>query len=160
MQTRCEDCKKRCVYHAYHLHNQCRYASRCKTSKCYCENIESYPKMEIRPITFRQACDFVVEHHYHSPTEGGIGCNFCEGFYINDKLVGVAMICGRPVGIKPDKEFTCEVNRLCTDGTYNGWAMLYETCRQVVKQNGYKKLIVYILESERNETKMVKEGDK
>lgn len=70
------------------------------------------------------------------------------------------MICGRPVGIKPDKEFTCEVNRLCTDGTYNGWAMLYETCRQVVKQNGYKKLIVYILESERNETKMVKEGDK
>ncbi len=47
-----------------------------------------------------------------------------------------------------------------TDGTYNGWAMLYETCRQVVKQNGYKKLIVYILESERNETKMVKEGDK
>lgn len=73
------------------------------------------------------------------------------------------MICGRPVGIKPDKEFTCEVNRLCTDGTddtYNGWAMLYDTCYRVVKQNGYKKLIVYILESERNETKMVKEGDK
>lgn len=105
---------------------------------------KGYPEMEIREITFRQACDFVAEHHYYSPTEGGIGCNFCLGFYDNDKLVGVAMICGRPVGIKPDKEFTCEVNRLCTDGTYHGWAMFYATCYQVVKQNGYKKLIIYI----------------
>lgn len=107
-------------------------------------DMEGYPEMDIRPITFQQACDFVVEHHYHSPTEGGIGCNFCMGLYINDKQVGVAMICGRPVEIKPDKEFTCEVNRLCTDGTCNGWAMLYDTCYRVVKENGYKKLIIYI----------------
>lgn len=109
-----------------------------------CGDIEGYPEMEIREITFRQACDFVAEHHYYSPTEGGIGCNFCMGLYINDKQVGVAMVCGRPVRIKPDKEFTCEVNRLCTDGTYNGWAMLYDTCYRVVKENGYKKLIIYI----------------
>lgn len=29
MQTRCEDCKKRCVCHACPLHNQCRYCSAC-----------------------------------------------------------------------------------------------------------------------------------
>nr|DAT41775.1 MAG TPA: hypothetical protein [Caudoviricetes sp.] len=36
VQTRCEDCKKRCVCHACPLHNQCRYTLRCKSSKCYC----------------------------------------------------------------------------------------------------------------------------
>lgn len=66
--------------------------------------------MEIRPITFRQACDFVAEHHrHHRPT---VGCKFCVGLYDTDKLVGVA-ICGRPVGRKLDDGFTCEVNRLC-----------------------------------------------
>lgn len=101
--------------------------------------------MEIRPITFRQACDFVVEHHrHHRPT---VDCKFCVGLYDNDKLVGVA-ICGRPVGRKLDDGLTCEVNRLCTDGTYNACSMLYGACCRVAKEMGYKKIITYILESE------------
>lgn len=101
--------------------------------------------MKIRPITFRQACDFVAEHHrHHRPT---VGCKFCVGLYDNDKLVGVA-ICGRPVGRNLDDGFTCEVNRLCTDGTYNACSMLYGACCRVAKEMGYKKIITYILESE------------
>lgn len=101
--------------------------------------------MEIRPITFRQACDFVSEHHrHHKPT---VGCKFCVGLYDEDKLVGVA-ICGRPVGRKLDDGLTCEVNRLCTDGTYNACSMLYGACCRVAKEMGYKKIITYILESE------------
>lgn len=101
--------------------------------------------MKIRPITFRQACDFVSEHHrHHKPT---VGCKFCVGLYDEDKLVGVA-ICGRPVGRKLDDGLTCEVNRLCTDGTYNACSMLYGACCRVAKEMGYEKIITYILESE------------
>lgn len=92
--------------------------------------------MEIRPITFRQACDFVAEHHrHHRPT---VGCKFCVGLYDTDKLVGVA-ICGRPVGRKLDDGFTCEVNRLCTDGTYNACSMLYGGVLSSGKRNGLQE---------------------
>jgi hypothetical protein len=34
---------------------------------------------EIRPITFRQACDFIAEHHrHHKPT---VGCKFAIGLF-------------------------------------------------------------------------------
>lgn len=101
--------------------------------------------MVIRPITFRQACDFVSQHHrHHRPT---VGCKFSIGLFEGDKLVGVA-ICGRPVSRKLDDGLTCEINRLCTDGTYNACSMLYGACCRVAKEMGYKKIITYILESE------------
>lgn len=101
--------------------------------------------MKIRPITFRQACDFVSEHHrHHKPT---VGCKFSLGLFDEGKLVGVA-ICGRPVSRKLDDGLTCEVNRLCTDGTRNACSMLYGACCRVAKEMGYEKIITYILESE------------
>lgn len=101
--------------------------------------------MVIRPITFRQACDFVSQHHrHHRPT---VGCKFSIGLFEGDKLVGVA-ICGRPVSRKLDDGLTCEINRLCTDGTYNACSMLYGACSRVAKEMGYEKIITYILESE------------
>lgn len=101
--------------------------------------------MVIRPITFRQACDFVSQHHrHHRPT---VGCKFSIGLFEGNKLVGVA-ICGRPVSRKLDDGLTCEINRLCTDGTYNACSMLYGACSRVAKEMGYEKIITYILESE------------
>lgn len=101
--------------------------------------------MKIRPITFRQACDFVSQHHrHHRPT---VGCKFSLGLYDENKLVGVA-ICGRPVSRKLDNGLTCEINRLCTDGTRNACSMLYGACCRVAKEMGYEKIITYILESE------------
>lgn len=101
--------------------------------------------MVIRPITFRQACDFVSQHHrHHRPT---VGCKFSIGLFEGDKLVGVA-ICGRPVSRKLDDGLTCEINRLCTDGTYNACSMLYGACSRVAKEMGYEKIITYILQSE------------
>lgn len=101
--------------------------------------------MKIRPITFRQACDFVNKHHrHHKPT---VGCKFSLGLFDEGKLVGVA-ICGRPVSRKLDDGLTCEVNRLCTDGTRNTCSMLYGACCRVAKEMGYEKIITYILESE------------
>lgn len=77
--------------------------------------------MEIRPITFKTACEFVNAHHRHH--KATVGCKFCIGLYDGEILVGVA-ICGRPVSRYLDDGLTCEINRLCTDGTRNACSML------------------------------------
>ncbi|MBS4980036.1 MAG: hypothetical protein KHZ72_01500 [Lachnospiraceae bacterium] len=101
--------------------------------------------MEIVPVTFKTACNFIAEHHrHHKPT---VGCKFCIGVMDNNNLVGVA-VCGRPVSRKLDNGTICEINRLCTDGTYNACSMLYGACCRVAKEMGYKKIITYILDSE------------
>lgn len=101
--------------------------------------------MEIRPITFKDACEFIKQNHrHHRPT---VGCKFCVGLYDEKKLIGCA-VCGRPVSRYLDDGLTCEINRLCTDGTYNACSMLYGACCRVAKAMGYKLIITYILESE------------
>ena len=102
-------------------------------------------KINIVPITFKTACEFISEHHrHHKPT---VGCKFCIGVMNEDKLIGVA-VCGRPVSRYLDNGEICEINRLCTDGTYNACSMLYGACCRVAKAMGYKRIITYILESE------------
>lgn len=101
--------------------------------------------MKIVPITFKTACDFITKNHrHHKPT---VGCKFCIGLLDGEKLVGVA-VCGRPVSRYLDDGTVCEINRLCTDGTYNACSMLYGACCRVAKEMGYTKIITYILESE------------
>lgn len=62
-------------------------------------------------------------------------------------MVGVA-VCGRPVSRILDDGKTCEINRLCTDGTRNACSKLYGACCRIAKELGYEKVITYILESE------------
>lgn len=62
-------------------------------------------------------------------------------------MVGCA-VSGRPVSRHLDDGLTCEINRLCTDGTKNACSMLYGASCRVAKAMGYKKIITYILESE------------
>ena len=102
-------------------------------------------KMEIRPITFRAAKEFNALHHRHNPDIQG--CRFCLSCWKDNQLVGVA-ICGRPVGRYLDDGMTCEINRCCTDGTYNACSMLYGACCRVAKAMGYRKIITYTLQSE------------
>lgn len=101
--------------------------------------------MEIKPITFREASDFINQHHRHH--KATVGHKFSIGLYDNERLVGVA-VCGRPVSRHLDDGITCEINRLCTDGTKNACSMLYGACCRVAKEMGYVKIITYILESE------------
>jgi hypothetical protein len=101
--------------------------------------------MEIRPITLREASEFINQYHrHHKPT---VGCKFAVGCYVEDRMVGVA-VCGRPVSRHLDDGLTCEINRLCTDGTRNACSMLYGACCRVAKAMGYKKILTYILQSE------------
>lgn len=103
-------------------------------------------ELEIRPITFRAACEFITLHHrHHKPT---VGCKFCIGLYFKERLVGCA-VCGRPVSRILDDGLTLEINRLCVkEGYHNACSILYEACCRIAKEMGYRLIITYILESE------------
>ena len=101
--------------------------------------------MDIRPITFRQASDYINQHHRHH--RATVGCKFYIGLYEGEKLIGCA-VCGRPVSRYLDDGLTCEINRVCTDGTRNACSMLYGACCRAAKAMGYRQIITYTLESE------------
>lgn len=101
--------------------------------------------LQIQPIGFDEACEFIRRHHsHHLPPQG-----WKFGVAINDgkKVVGVAMV-GRPVSRRFDNGWTLEVNRCCTDGTKNAASKLYAACRRASQALGYTRLITYTLASE------------
>lgn len=101
--------------------------------------------MQIIPVTYREACDFVKKHHrHHKPPQGH---KFSIGLSADGNLVGVAIV-GRPVARLLDDGFTAEVTRLCTDGTRNACSMLYAACWRTARAMGYRQLITYVLETE------------
>lgn len=112
--------------------------------------------IELQPVTYKEACDFVAKYHrHHLPPQGwkfGIGVNDGE------KLVGVVTI-GRPVSRHLDDGKTLEVTRCCTDGTKNVASMLYGAAWRAVKAMGYKRLITYTLAEEKG-TSLVAAGYK
>lgn len=101
--------------------------------------------MEIVPITYREAAEFVNKHHRHH--NASVGCKFCVAVSDNNVIHGVA-ICGRPVSRHLDDGTVCEINRVCTDGTPNACSMLYGACCRIAKEMGYQHIITYTLESE------------
>lgn len=96
--------------------------------------------MDIVPVTFKEACAFVQQHHRHHPAP--VGHKFSIGVSDGDKIVGVAMV-GRPVARHFDDGLTLEVNRTCTDGTFNANSMLYGAAWRAAKALGYRRLITY-----------------
>src|SRR5262245_50443426 len=95
-----------------------------------------------QPVTFRQACAFVAQHHaHHKPPRGW---KFGVGVSDGDRLVGVAMV-GRPVARHLDDGRTLEVLR-CTDGTApNVASKLYAACWRAL---GDDRLDTYTLAEE------------
>lgn len=102
--------------------------------------------MEIRPITYRCAAEYVNRNHRHH--KAAVGCKFCIGVFDETGSMHGAAMCGRPVSRMLDDGLTCEINRVCTDGSRNGCSMLYGACCRVAKAMGYKRIVTYILESE------------
>lgn len=96
--------------------------------------------MEIVPITFRAACDFVALFHRHNKAPRGH--KFSVGLKVGDLLIGVAMA-GRPIARHLDDGRTIEVNRTCTDGTKNANSALYGAVWRAAKAMGYKRGITY-----------------
>ena len=102
--------------------------------------------LHIKPISLKVANKFVEDNHrHHGPT---VGHKFSVAVADDDEIIRGVAIVGRPVSRKLDNGEILEVNRLCTDGTYNACSMLYGAAARVAKEMGYKKIITYILESE------------
>lgn len=101
--------------------------------------------MQIIPITFRAASEYIDQHHRHH--RATVGCKFCIAVADGEQLHGVA-VCGRPVSRRLDDGRTLEINRVCTDGTRNACSMLYGACCRIGKHMGYRRVITYTLESE------------
>ena len=101
--------------------------------------------LELQPIDYDEACEFIRQHHrHHLPPQG-----WKFGIAVNDgvKVVGVITI-GNPVARMLMDGYTLEVTRCCTDGTRNAPSMLYGAAKRAVFAMGYKRLITYTLQSE------------
>lgn len=101
--------------------------------------------LELQPITYAEACEFIRRHHsHHLPPQG-----WKFGVAVNDghHVVGIVTV-GRPVARALDNGLTLEVTRCCTDGTKNAASMLYGAAWRAAKALGYHRLITYTLAKE------------
>lgn len=102
--------------------------------------------MELVPINFDEAKAFVKQHHrHHIPP---VGHKFSIAAAIDGIICGVVIV-GRPVARRLDDGFTLEVTRCCTNGQKNACSFLYSAAWRVAKNLGYRRLITYILKSEK-----------
>jgi hypothetical protein len=98
----------------------------------------------LRPISIRDAKNFVTEHHRHNKAPQG--AKFAIAVENNDEIVGVALV-GRPVARKLQDGYTGEVLRVCTtkDSPKNVCSMLYGACNRAWKAMGGRRLVTYTL---------------
>lgn len=102
--------------------------------------------LELRPITRDEAHAYIRENHRHHGAPVG---ELWRHAVHNDAgvIVGVACV-GRPVARALDDGLTCEVTRLCTNGTPNACSKLYAASKRAAEAKGYRRGITYILASE------------
>ncbi len=103
-------------------------------------------KLEIVPITLKEAKIFVDNYHRHHKSP--VGHKFSIGCSYDSEIIGVVIV-GRPVARGLDNGWTLEVTRCCTNGMKNVCSKLYSAAWRATRAMGYKKLITYILGSEK-----------
>jgi hypothetical protein len=102
-------------------------------------------KLQLAPISFEDAADFVRRHHrHHTPP---VGHKFSIAALDAGELVGVVIV-GRPVARRRDDGQTLEVTRLCTIGARNACSFLYGAAARAAFALGYSRIGTYILKRE------------
>ena len=104
-------------------------------------------KLEVTPVSLREANEFVENFHRHNkPTQGG---KFAIGAIYDNELVGVAVV-GRPVSATLDDGLTAEVTRVCVvdHAPKNSCSFLYGRCWRIWQQMGGKRMVTYTLQEE------------
>jgi len=97
--------------------------------------------LRVVPVSFRDACGFVVMWHRHHGAP--VGCKFCLGVADDDDVLRGVAITGRPVARMLQDGMTLEVTRTATDGTANANSMLYGACWRAARALGYRRLVTY-----------------
>lgn len=101
--------------------------------------------MIVQPVTLQEARAYIALYHrHHKPPVGHL---FSIGANDDERLIGVACV-GRPVARRLDDGLTCEVTRLCTDGTRNASSFLLGAARRIAFAMGYARIITYTLPEE------------
>ena len=104
--------------------------------------------LEVVPITFAEAAQYVREHHrHHQPP---LSAKLCVAVADGETIHGVG-IAGRPVARMLDDSWTLEVYRVATDGHRNACSMLYRAIWRAARALGYRRVVTYTLESEGGE---------
>lgn len=113
-------------------------------------------KLELVPITLREANAFIEMHHRHHGKS--VGCRFCIGAARDGEVIAVAIV-SNPRARMLNDGHTAEVVRLCSvEGRQsNGHAsgacsFLYAACWRAARSIGYRKLVTYLLDSEDGKT--------
>lgn len=102
-------------------------------------------RLEVVPITFKEAQTFVDLHHRHlGPPVSSI---FRIGLQCEGKLVAVTSV-GRPIARGLCDGRTLEVYRVATLGHANACSMLYGASWRATVALGYTRLVTYTLEHE------------
>jgi len=106
-------------------------------------------KLELVPITLREANDFVENFHRHNGRTARDGGKFAIGAGTEDGLAGVAIV-GLPLARMLADGFTAEVLRLCVkpEQPKNVCSMLYSACWRAWRAMGGRRLITYTLQTE------------
>lgn len=105
-------------------------------------------RLQLRPVSLRDANRFVANHHrHHAPVRGhkfAIGVSDQHG-----RLHGVA-IAGRPVARLLDDGCHLEILRIATDGTPNACSTLYGAVARAGTAIGYRRadIVTYTLATE------------
>ena len=102
--------------------------------------------LEIRPVSFARAADFVRRHHAHNaaPTAWRYGAAISNG----STLLGVAMV-GNPVARGLMGRGTVEVNRLCIRRdipralAWNACSQLYGWAAREAEARGFERIVTY-----------------
>lgn len=96
--------------------------------------------LRIAPIALRAANAHIAAFHRHSkPVRGWL---FGASAVTDGRLCGVVVV-GRPVARALQDGATCEVTRLCTDGTRNACSLLYAAAARAAKALGYRRIVTY-----------------
>lgn len=106
-------------------------------------------KLNITPITIKNANNFVNQYHRHNKKTANGGGKFAIGAEYDLSLVGVAIV-GNPIALAWMDGYTAEVLRTCTrpEAPQNTNSFLYGACWRIWQAMGGKRLITYTLQTE------------
>ena len=107
-------------------------------------------KLELVPLSLREANDFVEQHHRHSKRTSRDGGKFAIGCGTEGGgLAGIAIV-GNPLSATFMDGYTAEVLRVCVapDSPKNAPSMLYGAAWRAWRAMGGKRLVTYTLQKE------------
>jgi hypothetical protein len=106
-------------------------------------------KLQVIPITLREANDFVEQFHRHNGRTTRDGGKFAIGAVFDGELIGVAIV-GNPLSATFMDGLTAEVLRVCTrpEAPQNTNSFLYGRCWRIWQAMGGEKIVTYTLQTE------------